>query len=596
MDYSTHNKRVTAFIALFLLCLVPFNPCFADNDKITGTWEGTLNASGTTLRIVFHINEIHVNEYNGTMDSPDQGVKGLPVSEIVIGDDEVRLEVAMVNGVYKGSPSEDFSAITGTWSQGGQSFPLDLIRTSGVTERTEKEAFAAEDIRALSGDWMGSLKVPGNELRIVFHIAFDSTGLPTVTLDSPDQGAKGIPASDLTISDGVVRLNVSVIGGSYEGVLDHEKRIMSGKWNQGGQSFPLEMTFYEELPEARRPQNPRKPYPYKEEMVRFENKRDSVTLAGTLTCPRSGQPVPAAVLISGSGAQDRDETIFDHHPFRVIADHLTRSGVAVLRYDDRGVGESTGNFTASTSVDFKRDVLAAVRFLKTRKEINPGKIGLIGHSEGGIIAPMAAAESEDIAFIILLAGSAVPGEEIIQAQTKLLFKAAGKSNRAIEANLKLQEALFQVLKNEPDRNKAAKKIRAVNNTFLETTDPEILAELGLNETILKGQTQSLNLPWMRFFLIYDPAVTLKKVKCPVLALNGSKDLQVPARQNLDVIAGTLKEAGHPDYTVEELPDLNHLFQKAETGHVSEYGKIEQTFSPVALERISEWIGDRFQKN
>lgn len=441
---------------------------------------------------------------------------------------------------------------------------------------------------AIEGIWQGALKVSGMELRIVFNISQTPEGILTATMDSPDQGVKGIPVDEVILENGNLRLEIKSAMGIFEGKLREDGLSIEGEWKQSGQLFPLVLERVDEVIELLRPQEPKKPYPYEEEEVVYENKEAAVKLAGTLTIPGQEGPFPAVLLISGSGPQDRDETLLGHRPFLVLADYLTRRGIAVLRVDDRGVGKSTGDFAQATSEDFASDVLAGVEYLKSRKEIDPKKIGLIGHSEGGIIAPMVAVQSSDVAFIILMAGTGLTGEEVLYLQTALIARAEGASDEAIAKNRSLQEQLFTVLKEEPDDAVAEKRLRTIyEDTLSEAELSEKEKEIA--EAAAEAEIQRILSPWFRYFLTYDPRPTLMKVKCPVLAINGEKDLQVPPKENLSAIEEALKAGGNKNYTVEELPGLNHLFQTAETGSPSEYASIEETISPTALKIISDWI-------
>lgn len=325
-----------------------------------------------------------------------------------------------------------------------------------------------------------------------------------------------------------------------------------------------------------RPQNPVKPYPYREEDVSYDNKSTGNRLAATLTLPSGKGPFPAVLLLTGSGPQDRDETVFGHKPFLVLSDYLTRKGIAVLRADDRGVGKSTGNFAAATTADFATDAEAGVAYLKTRSEINSRMIGLIGHSEGGDIAPMVAARNPDVAFIVMLAGSGVRGDEIIVEQVRKLSELSGASSSEVEKRVAQQRELLTLVEKGTDDPAVAKELR---EKLLEVV-PE--AQVGT-------AMQQINSPWYRYFLAYDPATALRKVSCPVLALNGSKDIQVAPEQNLPGIRKALEAAGNKHFEVEELPGLNHLFQTAKTGSLEEYAQIEETMSPVVLERVASWI-------
>jgi fermentation-respiration switch protein FrsA (DUF1100 family) len=302
------------------------------------------------------------------------------------------------------------------------------------------------------------------------------------------------------------------------------------------------------------------------------------------------------VLITGSGPQNRDEEILGHRPFLVLSDYLTRQGIAVLRFDDRGVGGSTGNSSEATTEDFAGDVLAGVEYLKNRTEIDPNHIGLIGHSEGGLIAPIVAVQSSDVAFIVMMAGPGLTGEEILYLQSDLIARAGGTNNETIARNEALMRSTFSVVKEEQDNTIAREEIRKLLNNEMANMSEEEKQHLGYSEANLDAQTQALLSPWMRFFLTYDPKPTLTKVKCPVLAINGEKDLQVPPEENLRAVENALKAGGNKDYTVKEMQGLNHLFQTAQTGSPTEYAKIEETISPAALEFIGNWILEHTQKN
>jgi pimeloyl-ACP methyl ester carboxylesterase len=441
----------------------------------------------------------------------------------------------------------------------------------------------------------GTLKVGGIELRLVFHLFKQTDGTYQGTMDSPDQGAKGILLDEVSVKDDAVRLELKSSKMVYEGKRDKDGKKITGNLKQGGQTFPLALEKVAKAKETRRPQTPKKPYPYDEIEVAYENKKGGVKLAGTLTVPRSGGPFPAVLLITGSGPQDRDETIFGHKPFLVLADYLSRRGIAVLRVDDRGVGGSTGKTSESTSADFAGDVHAGVEFLKGRKEINASQIGLIGHSEGGIIAPLVASRSKDVAFIVLLAGTGLPGDEILYLQGAAILKANGADAEMLAKQKAIQTRMFAIVREEKDRAAAEKKLRAALDEIVSKMSKEEkkqgLESLG-GPSAMEGQVQMVLTPWFRHFLDYDPRPALRKVSCPVLALNGEKDVQVPAEVNLKAIAAALKEAGNKDVTTVQLPNLNHLFQTCKTGSVTEYAAIEETLAPVALETIANWITKR----
>ena len=407
-------------------------------------------------------------------------------------------------------------------------------------------------------------------------------------MDSPDQGAKDIPCDSIIINNASVVIDMKSIGGSYAGTMTNDTTL-SGKWSQKEMSFPLVLKRTDKPAEIHRPKEPQPPYPYDEEEVSYVNAAAGDTLSGTFTTPKSGGPFAAVLLVTGSGPQNRNEALMGHKPFLVLADYLTRLGIAVLRVDDRGIGKSTGNFAIATTEDFAADVQAGVRYLKARKEIDPRKIGLIGHSEGGIIAPMVAAESKDIAFIVMMAGTGVTGEEISLAQSDLIDKANGMPDEIIKKESRINSSIFNIVKHEQDTAIVAKKIREyITQTRKNMTEKE-QQDLGLVDAAIPRMIKSVSSPWFKYFLTYDPQPALRNVKCPVLAINGGKDLQVPPDLNLPKIEEALTAGGNTHYLIKKLPGLNHLFQTCATGSPTEYSKIEETISPLALKTMGDWI-------
>jgi pimeloyl-ACP methyl ester carboxylesterase len=438
----------------------------------------------------------------------------------------------------------------------------------------------------ITGSWNGVLKIQGVQLRIAFNVSKTENGY-TATMDSPDQNAKGIPVTSVTFENSNLKLAATALRMEYEGILKPEG-IIEGTFKQAGLSVPLNLSReVVEKKEVIRPQEPKKPYPYVEEELTFRNSEAGITLAGTLTLPKKEGVFPVVVLITGSGAQNRNEELMGHKPFLVIADILTRNGIAVLRFDDRGTAASEGNFRTATSNDFATDVKAAVDYLMTRKEINKKEIGLIGHSEGGIIAPMVANSSKNVAFIVLLAGTGIPGDQLLLLQQELIGKASGTDERFLKEAKDINSVVFEMMKksNSTDQLKAD-LTEFVKKKIKESPDkPDGISE----DSIVMTQVSQLISPWMLNFIKYDPAPALSKVKCPVLALNGAKDLQVPPKENLEAIQQALAKGGNKKVTAIELPGLNHLFQECKTGAPAEYGEIEQTISPVALNEILNWI-------
>jgi pimeloyl-ACP methyl ester carboxylesterase len=444
-------------------------------------------------------------------------------------------------------------------------------------------------VPSLDGFWQGTLKASALELRLVLRITAKPVGGLTGALDSPDEGLKGIPINEITSKDGSVRLELTSVKAVFEGKWSKNGAEIAGKWMQRGQSFPVTFQRLAKPPEISRPQEPRKPYPYIEQEVVVENPKAGLKRSGTLTLPRGKGPFPAVLLIPGSGPQNRDEAIFGHRPFLVLADSLTRRGIAVLRVDDRGVGGSGGDKFKATSADLADDALAGVAFLKGRREIATAHIGLIGHSEGGIIAPLAAVRSKDVAFIVLLAGTGLTGEESLYLQGKLILVAIGAGEAQLRRQRRVQERLFAVLKREKDDKAAEPKLRAVIEDEFSKLSEEEKKAAGDRKNLPEAQFKMMLSPWFRHFLTYDPRPVLSKVQCPVLALNGEKDVQVSAKENLEEIGKALKAGGNKDHTIKEVPRLNHLFQTCHTGALSEYAKIEETIAPVILELVADWI-------
>ena len=448
-------------------------------------------------------------------------------------------------------------------------------------------AVSGQDI---AGQWNGILKVQGIQLRLVFHI--DKTDIGYIaTMDSPDQGVNGIPVTTVSFEQANITLIIPSAKIEYDGVLGEDNSIV-GTFRQAGQSFPLNLS--KEIVEKEklvRPQEPIKPYPYYEEEITFRNEKAGIDLAGTLTLPRKDGVYPVVILISGSGPQNRDEELLGHKPFLVLSDHLTRNGIAVLRYDDRGTAASKGDFAKATTVDFSNDAKAAVDYLLKRKEINHKQIGLIGHSEGGIVAPIVAANSKDVAFIVLMAGTGIPGDQLLLLQQELIGRASGVSEEELEKNKLFNQGAFDMVIHSTDDDQLKKDLTEYIKTGFAEHPEEIPQGMTAEENAAMHANQLVS-PWMQYFIKYNPALILEKVKCPVLAINGEKDLQVPPKENLGPIAAALKKGGNKKVTIKELPGLNHLFQECTTGSPDEYAVIEQTMSPVAMAEILKWIQEQ----
>jgi uncharacterized protein len=445
------------------------------------------------------------------------------------------------------------------------------------------------DKSILPGSWMGKLSVNTVELRLVFNIKLTDKDSLVATMDSPDQGAKNIPLGRVIHKADQLTIQAPLMLGEFKGTITSDTTI-NGTWTQRGAAYAINLKKLKKAFALNRPQEPKPPYPYSSEDVTFTNSKFKIALAGTLTIPEGKGPFPAAILITGSGGQNRDEELLGHKPFLVISDWLTRRGIAVLRFDDRGVGKSQGSQLNSTSADFASDVETAFDFVVKNPKINPRAIGLIGHSEGGLIAPIVASSNHNIAFIVSLAGMGVTGQQISIRQTETIARNAGMNEDQIKETTELNKRLYAVLRKEKDDKRAELKIIAIYREYLEkkkASKDEI--DKAVNQ--LKAEFGAATYAWSRYYFFTDPSVYWGKVKCPVLALNGEKDIQIAADENLPEIERAVKSSGNKSVKTEKLPGLNHLFQHSKKGLTSEYGEIEETFSPEVLKIISDWILD-----
>ncbi|MCX6358366.1 MAG: alpha/beta fold hydrolase [Armatimonadetes bacterium] len=448
------------------------------------------------------------------------------------------------------------------------------------------------------GDWYGALGVGGRALRLVMHITGEP-GAFKATMDSPDQGAKDIPMDSVTLAGSRVTLGLKMAGASYEGDIDAGGNTMAGKWRQMGSEMPLTLhrsldgkpvdVKPDKVPEPIRPQNPKRPYPYREVEVTFATKTPGVRLAGTLTLPRGKGPFPAVMLLTGSGAQDRDEELLGHRPFLVWSDALTRRGIAVLRCDDRGVGKSGGSMALATTSDFAWDALCGVAFLRKRPEIDPRRVGLMGHSEGACTAALAASRSADVAFVVHLAGTGVTGDQVILAQAEAIGRAQGLPEETLRAAHKTNSTIYSIVKARKGDIETAEALRKALTESFDALPEDQRKAMGDPQAGIAAQIQQVTSPWFVHFLTHDPTTALRKVRCPILALNGELDLQVLPDQNLPPIRRALAAAGNRRARLVRLPGLNHLFQTCDTGNPSLYGEIKETVSPSALKLVCDWV-------
>ncbi len=439
---------------------------------------------------------------------------------------------------------------------------------------------------AIDGDWSGTISVAGQTIPLSVHFTAAEDGLSAVIDIS---GATGLALQNVSYQPPKVHFELPVggAGAVFDG--EHAGDSIGGAFTQAGitGTFTLERTVAAEAAD----EVAAEPLPYDEEEVTFHNA--DITLAGTLTLPRAGAPHPAVVMITGSGPQNRDEELFGFKPFQVIADHLTRNGVAVLRYDDRGVGGSSGAVMQSTSEDFATDVVAAVSLLKKRNDIHPARIGLMGHSEGGIVAPLAASQSDDIAFMVLMAGTSVTGAEIMFEQAAIIARTGGASEADIEKNAALQRRVFAAIRSGEGWDEVAAEIRSQIEAGLAAAPDSQRSAITDVDAFVEAQVQAqitaTRTPWFQFFIDYDPAATLRRVDTPVLALFGELDLQVIPAQNRGAMEEALRAGNHPDYTIRVLPSANHLFITATTGSPAEYATLPKEFVPEFLPLVTDWI-------
>jgi hypothetical protein len=462
--------------------------------------------------------------------------------------------------------------------------------------RLKRAAAAPDPANRLLGYWNGALESDGAiVLRAGLEFAPAPCGQVYATFDSPDQGTNDLPFTSLALAGDSLRFGLSYLNGAFAGVVSADGARISGIWSQDGTTLDLQLTRGDSAV-GRRPQEPTPPYSYDTLPVTYENGEGGVRFSGTLTIPRGEGPFPAVLMLTGSGAQNRDETIMGHRPFLVLADHLTRRGIATLRVDDRGVGGSTGNVMTATIADNAGDALAGVTFLKSQAKVNARSIGLLGHSEGGWVAPLAATRSADIAFLVILAGPAVTGEEIRHAQDSLMAVLGGASLDYVAADRLVSQAIYDALRAEPNDSVAVVRMGEAADAAHARLPP---ARQRLLDSAWAGMDaeqvwRQMVTPWFRFLLSYDPRPALSRVTVPVLALFGDKDVQVPPAQSVPPMEAAFRAAGNRDATVRVFPGLNHLFQHAETGLIAEYGRIEETIAPEILQTIGDWITARFR--
>lgn len=544
-------------------------------DNVVGDWMGELQIPNSSLRLWLTVERDVEGNLQASLDSLDQAPgKKMAVGDISIQDNQLSFKIPKISASYRGEWNEQTQQWQGRFNQ-GRSFELNFTRGKPKADPIYPE---------LNGNWQA--EISGHPL--IVRIESNKMGTKAV-LDSPDEGVTGLPISALTFSNGEISFLIATAKVTFKGTVAGSASQFSGQWLQQGQ--PRRQLTFVKLADLstqhapKRPQHPTGQQPYQSEPVRFKNTQATgVELAGTLTLPEGQGPFAAAILISGSGPQDRDESFMGHKPFAVIADYLTRNGIAVLRYDDRGIEQSIGDYYSATSLDFASDANAAFDYLSNREDINVNAIGMIGHSEGGLIAPLAADINKKIAFIVLLAGPGVKTPDLMLAQQEAMARLQNVPEEKINKMMAISRQIMESVRKSPNEEAAIK-------TVTEILSAENLAILGTPDTAKADFVAAVTSAWYRYFMSYDPARYFADKALPILALNGELDVQVPAEQNLAGLKIILSD--HVDATVKQLPGLNHMFQQAKTGSMAEYREIEQTFSPDALELMSAWINARF---
>ncbi len=444
------------------------------------------------------------------------------------------------------------------------------------------------------GSWEGKLEV-GVSLRLVFNVTVNNEGVYTATMDSPDQSAFGVPCETVTVNNNTITITLGKGSIKYEGTLENDN-LINGTFTQG-QSFQLVLTKKGSAavaPTLNRPQTPKPPFTYTSEDVVYTNKDNSISYGATITIPEGKGTFPAAIIVSGSGAQNRDFDFFEHKFYAVLANALSNKGYIVLRVDDRGTGKTTGSFAEATTLDFANDAQAGLDYLLTRPEVNKKKLGIIGHSEGGIVAPLIAAERKDIDFIVLLAAPGVPVEELMLKQNHSILLQQGMNEQNLDAYLNLYKNLLRDVLTTTTVNGALQAGTKSMQQWLTTTDAAIVSSMGYNqpeaqEKIVTSLIKSFATPWGKYFFGFNPLPYLQKLQCKVLAINGDADIQVDADMNLNSIQTALAKSKAKQVTIKKIPGLNHLFQTCKTCTVQEYGQLEETFSPLALKEIIDWL-------
>lgn len=586
------TKRFALMVTLIIaaLCGAPTWMVGAASAGIKpGVWEGSLTLpTRAELLMSVELGEDEDGRQWGRITIPDQHVVNLELADVVFTERELSFRIPESGAEFSGQPDINGALIIGVIKQAGQQMPVRL-------RMAQDEIPQFDPIPRVPQRWRGVANLPGVDLEfmVTFTPAPAESGW-TAVIDIPLQGVSGMPLKDVVLGDNVnftIQVDSDPAPPPARFMLRRRAADMaSGSFTQAGSVFrvTLEKMDEDETVELPRPQHPKPPFPYASKEVTYFSPVDGVQLAGTLTIPVGDGPFPAVLLLTGSGPQDRDETLMGHKPFLVIADHLTRQGFAVLRMDDRGVGGSGGD-TMQTPVSVNvQDAIAGVQFLMQQPRIDAANIGLLGHSEGAWVAPMAAAESNAISFIVLLAAPGVSGKELLLVQRDRVREVAGASAEQREEEKQLHLALLNAIERgapDADVGEALRQLALAERRGSDGAE-------AFAEQIVKQQMGFLTSKWFRDVMSVDSRDALKKVRVPILAISGELDLQTPPDPNISEIRGVLDSVGHPNAKLVVLPGLNHLLQTARTGLPNEYLMIQQTISPEVLNIMTTWLREQ----
>ena len=565
--------------------LMPINQCFGQEKKAE-TWMGVLKVGPQKLRLQLRLKPEKDGSYSGAMVSLDQVATPIPFDKVRRTAKQLTFEIKKLGVSFAGDMNADQTAVTGVFTQ-------------GLKFKVEFKLIDDWKPSKHVATWVGKMEAGTKHFDFQFRVFVDFQGKKSIQLDSLTEGVNGLEGGFEQKGDQIT-LTIPATAAKVVGKLDADGKVIDGTWIQSGAKIPLVLKRIPieqtKSPELKRPQTPKPPFDYESEDFKVQassidsKSTSEVELAGTVTMPIGKGPFPAVILTSGSGPQDRDETIFEHRPFLVIADYLTKKGFAVVRYDDRGVGESKGVFVEATTADLADDLEVVFEWAKQNSKIDSKKIILAGHSEGGIIGPIVASRKADVAGVILLAGTGVTGREIVLNQTRKIAAVAGLPEKILD----LQDELLRlvVARTKDGLPMDEDFVDSLNGVFVDLSEDEKL-KYGLNDVATKT-ILAFKSKWMEYFLEFDPATTLSKTHCPVLSLIGENDLQVDPQLNMPAIKAAMEKAGNQDFTQVLLPGLNHLFQNCETGAPGNYVIIEQTFDDTALSEMSRWLEARFK--